>query len=222
MKKVTSDSGIINNDLSDVIFGRRSIRALDPNYKIPREEILQMIASATTAPSAIDTQPWKFLVIDTDEAKAKMDAIMHMPVDRGRVIASSFSVVIFADTQWIENFDEIMEVNSKVSPGFYTPETISFLNARSVEWYEELVEADELISSISFQCGMVAMQFINVARAHGYECGPMDDWDKWDIGDHFDIDMERYTPLICIAVGKPTGGSDDTMRHSPERVVVFG
>ena len=222
MKKVTSDSGIVNNDFGDVVFKRRSVRALDPNHKISREEILQMIASATTAPSAIDTQPWKFLVVDTDEAKAKLDKVMHMPVDRGRVIASSFSVVIFADTQWVEDFDEIMQANAKVSPSFYTPEIVSFLNARSVEWYEELIAAGELISSISFQCGLVAMQFINVVRAHGYECGAMDDWDKWDISDHFDIDLKRYTPLICIAVGKPTGGSDDTMRHEPEEVVVFG
>jgi nitroreductase len=62
-----------------------------------------MIASATTAPSAVDTQPWNFLVVDTDEAKAKLDSIMHMPVDRGRLLQSSFSVVIFADTHWVED-----------------------------------------------------------------------------------------------------------------------
>lgn len=221
MLKTTSDPGIVNNDFAEVMFGRHSARSLDPNYVIPREEILQMIASATTAPSAIDTQPWLFLVADTDEGKKKIDNVMHMPVDKGRTVASSFSVVLFADTQWINDFDDIINANAKVSPDFYTPETVSFLNQRSVEWYEELVESDELISSVSFQCGLVAMQFMLVVRAHGYECGAMDDWDKWDLSDHFDIDLERYTPMICIAVGKPTGGGDDTTRHEPEDVVMF-
>ncbi len=41
------------NDFSTIMTGRRSVRVYDETYKIPHEEMLEMIKEATTAPSSV-------------------------------------------------------------------------------------------------------------------------------------------------------------------------
>jgi nitroreductase len=213
--------GIVKNDFADVMLGRNANRSLDANFKIPRDEILQMLEIATSAPSAIDSQPWYFLIADTDEGKQKLDPIMHEPMDRGRVIASSFSVVVFADRQWNEHFDEIIDRNIVGAPALYTPEMAGWIRNAAVWWVDYLVERGELDQSVCFQAGLVAMQFMLAVRSHGYECGPMDDWDKDELEPVFGIDLKRFIPLLVIAVGKPTGPATPVTRRDPKEVSMF-
>ncbi len=54
-----------NNDFSDIVFNRTLIKLFDENTKIDRAEMLEMINKAVTAPSSINMQPWRFVVVDT-------------------------------------------------------------------------------------------------------------------------------------------------------------
>lgn len=60
---------ISNNDFSAITFGRKSVRHYDETYKISQEEMLEMIQEATTAPSSVNMQPWRFVVVESDEEK---------------------------------------------------------------------------------------------------------------------------------------------------------
>ena len=44
----------INNNFSDIAFGRKSIRLYDENFKISQAEMLEMIQEATTTPSSVN------------------------------------------------------------------------------------------------------------------------------------------------------------------------
>lgn len=61
----------MNNDFSDIIIGRRSIRIYDENVKISHEEMLEMIQEATTAPSSVNMQLWRFVIVESSEEKEK-------------------------------------------------------------------------------------------------------------------------------------------------------
>lgn len=39
---------------------RRSIRSYDPNVKISKEEMIEILAKASRAPSSMNMQPWRF------------------------------------------------------------------------------------------------------------------------------------------------------------------
>ncbi|HFJ6558965.1 TPA: nitroreductase family protein, partial [Enterococcus faecium] len=53
------------NDFSTIMTGRRSVRVYDETYKIPHEEMLEMIKEATTAPSSVNMKPWRFVVAES-------------------------------------------------------------------------------------------------------------------------------------------------------------
>ena len=63
-----------------MIYKRRSIRKYRQD-KIPRNDILELIEAAKTAPSAKNRQPWQFIVFSGAEKEALL-AIMEKGIDR--------------------------------------------------------------------------------------------------------------------------------------------
>lgn len=60
----------------DAIKSRRSIRKYDLETGVPREHITQMLEAAMMAPSACNTRPWEFIVVESREVKEKIMQVM--------------------------------------------------------------------------------------------------------------------------------------------------
>jgi nitroreductase len=69
------------DDLHDLMRTRRSVRRFRAEAP-PRALIDAMLASAITAPSASNKQPWRFLVVANRETVACMAAAVRAAVDR--------------------------------------------------------------------------------------------------------------------------------------------
>ncbi len=64
-------------DFLTVMKQRRSCRSYDPGRPVSREDLLKIVEAGRLTPSACNSQPWKFLVIDSPEAKAGLcDAVV--------------------------------------------------------------------------------------------------------------------------------------------------
>ena len=64
-------------DFLEVMKQRKSCRAYDPEKQVSREDLLKIVEAGRLSPSGCNSQPWKFLVIDSPEAKEKLcDAIV--------------------------------------------------------------------------------------------------------------------------------------------------
>jgi nitroreductase len=59
------------NPVLDVIRTRRSIRAYEPK-PVSRDLLMTIIAAANQAPSGMNTQPWRFVVVESQELKKKL------------------------------------------------------------------------------------------------------------------------------------------------------
>lgn len=78
----------VNNDFSAITFGRKSVRVYDETVKISHEEMLTMIQEATTAPSSVNMQPWRFVVVESAEQKAKLKPLIRFNTRQKRHIGS--------------------------------------------------------------------------------------------------------------------------------------
>ena len=65
----------LNNNYKEIITSRRSVRVYDPSVKISREEMTEILEEATLAPSSVNLQPWRFLVVDSPEGKATLEEL---------------------------------------------------------------------------------------------------------------------------------------------------
>ena len=59
-------------DLYELIRNRESIRSYDPDRPVPEEVLNRILEAGRLAPSAVNFQPWRFLVISSPEMLAKV------------------------------------------------------------------------------------------------------------------------------------------------------
>ncbi|GAA0136109.1 nitroreductase family protein [Paenibacillus sp. YSY-4.3] len=185
------------NDFNKIALERRSVKVYDPEVKISREEMTEILAKASRAPSAINMQPWRFLVIDSLEGKEKLASLASF--NQTQVLTSSAVIAVFYDSNNIEYMDEIF--NKAVELG-YMPQDIKDMQLQQARPYYASLTSSALRDINMLDSGLVSMQLMLVARAHGYDTNPMAGYDKDRIAEVFHLDKERFQPVMLLSIGK--------------------
>lgn len=185
------------NNFNEIVLGRRSVKVYDPEVKISREEMTEILTEATRAPSAINMQPWRFLVIDSAEGKEKLAPLASF--NQSQVLTSSAVIAVFYDANNMEYMDEIY--GKAVELG-YMPPDIMESNLQQAKSYYANISPSDLRDMNLIDSGIVSMQLMLVARAHGYDTNPMAGYDKERIAEVFGLDKDRFQPVMLISIGK--------------------
>ena len=80
-------------DCSQTIRARRSIRKFKSGEPIPRTHVEQMLEAAMMAPSACNTRPWEFFVVENPALK---DALHAVHPYAGMLETASLAIVVCA------------------------------------------------------------------------------------------------------------------------------
>lgn len=207
---------IQNNDFANIVMGRRSVRNYDENYKISKEEMSDMISEASLAPSSANMQPWRVIVVDTPEGKEKLRPLVRFNTLQNDT--SSAMLLIFGDTQSYLYAEEIYNtaVEQEKMPAEVRDrqlETIlSLFPTLSREMKVEIAKIDS---------SLFAMQFMLVARAHGYDTNPMAGFEADQLAKAFDVDEERYAPVMVISLGKAKEDGHESVRLEPDKITFW-
>ncbi|KJD57418.1 nitroreductase family protein [Bacillus velezensis] len=185
------------NDFMDIMKGRRSIRNYDPAVKISKEEMTQILKEATTAPSSVNAQPWRFLVIDSPEGKEKLAPLASF--NQTQVSTSSAVIAVFAD---MNSDDYLEEIYSKAVELGYMPQEVKDRQIAALTAHFEKLPEQVNRETILIDGGLVSMQLMLTARAHGYDTNPIGGYDKEKIAEVFGMDKERYVPVMLLSIGK--------------------
>ncbi|MCY9374802.1 MULTISPECIES: nitroreductase family protein [Bacillus] len=188
---------IKTNDFMEIMKGRRSIRNYDPTVKISKEEMREILEEATTAPSSVNAQPWRFLVIDSPEGKEKLAPLASF--NQTQVTTSSAVIAVFAD---MNNADYLEEIYSKAVELGYMPQEVKDRQIAALTAHFEKLPAQVNRETILIDGGLVSMQLMLTARAHGYDTNAIGGYDKENIAETFGLDKERYVPVMLLSIGK--------------------
>lgn len=209
-------STITAKGFKEIVLGRRSVKNYDPAVKISREEMTEILAEATTAPSSINMQPWRFVVIDTPEGKAKLAELAMY--NTNQVNTSAAVIAVFGDMKCIENADEIY--GKSVELGYMPEDVKEKLVASFKPMYENLPEQN-MRDIVLIDASLVSMQLMLVARAHGYDTNPIGGYDKQRIAEAFGLEKERYVPIMLISIGKAATEGRPSYRLPVEAVTTW-
>ncbi|WP_307893183.1 nitroreductase family protein [Bacillus swezeyi] len=185
------------NDFMKIMKERRSIRNYDPTVKISKEEMTEILEEATTAPSSVNAQPWRFLVIDSSEGKEKLAKLASF--NQTQVSTSSAVIAVFAD---MNNADDLEEIYSKAVELGYMPQEVKDRQMKALTAHFEKLPAQVNRETILIDAGLVSMQLMLTARAHGYDTNPIGGYDKENIAETFGLEKERYVPVMLLSIGK--------------------
>jgi len=181
----------------EIVKGRRSIRNYDTNVKISKEEMTQILEEATLAPSSVNMQPWRFLVIDSAEGKATLAPLAKF--NQVQVESSSAVIAVFGDMKAIDQLENIYD--TAVAQGLM-PQEVRDRQVPAIQGMYESVPASALKDSILIDSGLVSMQLMLVARAHGYDTNPIGGYEKDQIAEAFGMEKDRYVPVMLLSIGK--------------------
>ncbi|NBJ42917.1 nitroreductase family protein [Enterococcus hirae] len=207
---------LVNNDFSSVVFGRKSVRVYDETVKISHEEMLEMIQETTTAPSSVNMQPWCFVVAESEEAKAKLKPLIRFNTRQNDT--SSAMVMIFGDMNCYEYGEEIYD--QAVAEGKMPAEVRDQQLAAILPYYQNFTR-EQMNDVVKIDASLAAMQFMLVARSHGYETNPIGGFEADQLAEAFDLDKERYVPVMILSVGKAVEEGYESVRLAPEKITTF-
>lgn len=205
-----------NNTFADVMLGRKSIRVYDENVKISQEEMLEMIQEATTAPSSVNMQPWRFVVVESPEAKEKLKPLIRFNVRQNDTSAAM--LLIFGDMECYEYGEQIYD--QAVAEGKMPQEVRDQQLGAILPFYKNL-SAPEMNDIVKIDSSLAAMQFMLVARAHGYDTNPIGGFEKDQLAEAFGLDKDRYVPVMILSVGKAAEEGYASVRLDAETITSF-
>ena len=198
----------------DVIKGRKSVKYFDPNVKIKREEIIEMLNEANLAPSSCNLQPWRYIVVDTPEGKEKLGSANYNKIQND---TSAAMIIVLGDLNHYSKFDEIY--GEAVEKGYMTEEVKDGFEKGMGPQLENL-PTDKNREGVYFDCGLWTMQFANIAYAKGYDTNIIGGFVREKVAGLFELE-ENLIPVMLIALGKKEKDARPTVRMKAENLVRF-
>ena len=198
----------------DVIKGRKSVKYFDPNVKIKREEIIEMLNEANLAPSSCNLQPWRYIVVDTPEGKEKLGSANYNKIQND---TSAAMIIVLGDLNHYGKFDEIY--GEAVEKGYMTEEVKDGFE-KGVGPQLENLPTDKNREGVYFDCGLWTMQFANIVYAKGYDTNIIGGFVREKVAELFELE-ENLIPVMLIALGKKEKDARPTVRMKAENLVRF-
>jgi nitroreductase len=203
----------LTNDFKEIVTGRRSIKNYDKSVKISREEMEEILTLATLAPSSVNMQPWRFLVIESPEGKATLAPLARF--NQNQVETSSAVIAVFGD---MNNFDNGEEIYGKAVDLGLMPLEVKENILASFAGYFEKITNEEMKDVVLVDGGLVSMQLMLAARAYGYDTNPIGGYEKDQIAEAFGLDKDRYVPVMLISIGKAADNGHQSVRLPIDKV----
>lgn len=206
----------INNNFSDITYNRKSIRVYDENVKISHEEMLEMIQKATIAPSSVNMQPWRFVVVESPEEKQKLKPLIRFNTRQNDT--SSAMILIFGDMECYEYGEAIY--TQAVTEGKMSPEVRDQQLAAIIPYYKNFTRA-EMNDVVKIDSSLAAMQLMLVARSHGYDTNPIGGFEADQLAEAFGLEKERYVPVMILSIGKALEEGYNSIRLDAKELTTF-
>ncbi|MFP5107790.1 nitroreductase family protein [Neobacillus sp. C211] len=203
----------LKKSLSEVIKERHSVRKYDSTYNISQEEIKDMLKEATQAPSSSNLQPWRFIVIQDQEAKKELRAIAN---NQEQVETASAVIAVLGDKEMYKSVETVYR--SAYEAGLMDEANMNRLIEGTNKTYPFAPE--EVLKNIaSFDAGLVSMQVMLIAKDRGYDTVPMGGFDKDKFAKMFNV-SDRLFPIVLISLGKAAAPAFNTTRLPLEDVLI--
>lgn len=183
--------------LPEAISQRRATPSFD-GEPIPAEDLLQILEAGLSAPSGYNVQPWRFVVVQSDEQKRRLRAASF---NQAKVEEASAVIVCCGDADsWRRDADEVIRMGQDGGMhGSYAAQlkgnVTSFLNAFS---------ADQMHGWLNKHVAIAATHMMLMAEVLGYDTAPMEGFEQEKVSEILRLPMS-YWVVMLLAVGNLNG-----------------
>lgn len=184
-------------ELKNVIEQRKTIKVFNPNVKLDRQELEEMLSLAQLAPSKANLQPWRFVVVDDVEQKAKLRGSVAFNIPPCET--ASAIILVLADLQYQRLLNDILE--HSVTTGCLHQQ----FKQRSLDFLLSIHEAaslQDIRDQVITDTSLATMQLMLIAKDKGYDTHAIGVFDRHAVLEILEVDAQRYLPVMLLAIGK--------------------
>lgn len=177
---------------AELVTTRRSVRTYTGDV-VSRDLVRAIVEEATLAPSAFNSQPWRFLVVQGDDIDAYAEVLDG---NHAKVRGAGTMVAVFADLADVTGDGDRADYYDGRTAR--TPEEYGVRNA-----------------------SLAAMALMYAAWSHGVGTRPMIGFDADALSAIADVPA-TWHPVLVLAMGWPDdGGASQNSRHAVDEVLRF-
>jgi len=183
--------------LSQAILDRRATPSFD-GAPLPAEDLRQILRAGLTAPSSYNLQPWRFIVVQSEEQKKRLRAAAY---NQGKVEEASAVIVACGDADgWRKDLDLMLHrgLEGGMPPGYADQARTSVTN------YLSSFSSDEMHGWLNKQVMIAFTHMMLMAEVMGYDTAPMEGFEQEKVHEVLRLPLS-YWVVALLAVGHLKG-----------------
>jgi nitroreductase len=178
--------------MNNTIFNeRRSVNVFDPDQKISREKLEEIINLSTTAPSAFNLEPWRIIAIETEEEKEKL---FNLANQQPKSKQAPYTLIIIGDREGYGSHNPAWEELEAMAGEEATKGALgaaAYLYGSSEERKIKFAESN---------AGLLSMSIMYAAKSLGVDTHAMSGVDFAGIKESFGL-KESEEVVMLIGIG---------------------
>ncbi|SMC29907.1 Nitroreductase [Andreprevotia lacus DSM 23236] len=185
--------------IQQLIAQRRSCNHFDPDRPLDAASLRSLVALATKAPSAYNSQNWRFIALQTPEAKARL---LPQAYGQRKVVDASVTFIICGRLAPHRELHHTLQAT--VDAGLFDEALRQSMVDYATQGYDNNPQGqrDEAIRSAS----LAAMTLMLAAEGMGLASCPLSGFDAAGVAAEFALDAHDV-PVILVTVGHDAGGN---------------
>ncbi len=211
----------MNNPIIDDLLSRHSCKKYDPTRKVSKEDLEVLFAAIRLTPSSINSQPWKFLVIESDAAKERMSKTFanKFQMNQPHIFESSHTILFAHNPRYTrEDYSEV--VDKAIEDGRTKPEE---REAAFGGFFFAEMNTDETGDTSAWtkaQTYIAVGNALHTLTRLGIDSTPMEGVDSELINKEFAEELDGHLCHVAIAIGyrHPEGDYNAKIAKSRRRL----
>lgn len=194
----------IINEITKELNSRYTVKAYDPSKRISAEELAIITDVLRMSASSINSQPWKFIVIESDAAKQRFHDTFEYKYPTNQPHAKNAShIILFANKAHFNRDDFKKRLDVEVAEGRLTQEKYEQLFDRIFSFAEMNMDENGYNGHWTKAQTYIALGGALAALARlGIDSTPMEGVDAEMIGKIFAEELgEDYECTFALAIG---------------------
>src|ERR1035437_10222003 len=187
----------VEKSLSQAIRERRATPSFD-GAPIPPEDLHRILEAGLSAPSGYNMQPWRFIVVQSDEQKKRLRAASF---NQGKVEEASAVIVACGDADgWRKDLDTVLAQGLEGG----MPEGYAAQARNSVPNYLSHFSTDEMHGWLNKMVTIATTHMMLMAEVMGYDTAPMEGFEQEKVHEVLRLPLS-YWVVALLAVGHLKG-----------------
>jgi len=207
----------MKNEFLKAMDFRHACKAFDDTKKIKEEDLNFILEVGRKSPSSFGMEPWKFLVIQNEELKAKVRPFCW---DQVQITSCSDLVILLARIEDVKPESGIPA--QKFARRKMPQDKLDFyINVYASHLKDTLSTDENVLAWTARQCYIAASNMMTAAASIGIDSCPIEGFEKENVEKALGLDTSKFQVAMVLPFGYRVNEQSTQLRADFDDVVEF-